>query len=38
MVEQMEKAMRLDPVEPWWPQVYGAFLIRHTGLKKPKSS
>jgi serine/threonine protein kinase/Tfp pilus assembly protein PilF len=28
MVEQMEKAMRLDPVEPWWPQVYGAFLIQ----------
>ena len=28
MAEQMEKAMRLDPVEPWWPQVYGSFLIQ----------
>ena len=28
MAEQMEKAMRLDPAEPWWPQVYGSFLIQ----------
>ena len=28
MTEQMEKAMRLDPAEPWWPQVYGAFLLQ----------
>ena len=28
MSEQMEKAMRLDPAEPWWPQVHGSFLIQ----------
>jgi len=28
MTEQMENAMRLDPAEPWWPQVHGSFLIQ----------
>ncbi len=28
MAEQMETAMRLDPAEPWWPSVYGAYLIQ----------
>ncbi|MEO6051539.1 MAG: protein kinase [Pyrinomonadaceae bacterium] len=28
MAEQMEIAMHLDPAEPWWPSVYGSFLIQ----------
>ena len=28
MSVEMEKAIRLDPAEPWWPGVFGAFLIQ----------
>ncbi len=28
MSANMEKAMQLDPAEPWWPSVYGSFLIQ----------
>ena len=26
--QHMEQAMKVDPAEPWWPSVYGSFLIQ----------
>jgi TolB-like protein/Tfp pilus assembly protein PilF len=28
MAEQMEQAIKFDPAEPWWPSVYGSFLLQ----------
>jgi TolB-like protein/Tfp pilus assembly protein PilF len=37
MSAQMEEAMRLDPDEPWWPSVYGDFLVEAGRLEKVSS-